>query len=205
MKRVAVVGLGNILVGDDAFGPYAIHELEARYDVGGVGVLDLGTPGLDLAPHLEGLDALIVLDTVSADASPGTIREYRKPELLARPAPAHREPAPPASPPAPRTRTLRMTVTAYCPCPKCCGKWSDGQTASGKSIYANGSRFVAADTRLLPFGTRIVVPGYAGGEAVPVLDRGGRIKGRRLDLFFLSHRQAKEWGTRELEITVYLD
>jgi len=100
---------------------------------------------------------------------------------------------------------MRMLVTAYCPCSRCCGKHSDGKTACGKSIRANGSMFVAADTRLLPFGTRLGVPGYYHGVPVPVYDRGGRIKGRRLDLFFLSHAQAKRWGARWLDVTVYLD
>jgi len=105
----------------------------------------------------------------------------------------------------PRTRTIRMLVTAYCPCRKCCGRWSDGRTACGKSIYSHGSRFVAADTRLLPFGTRVSVPGYYNGAPVPVLDRGRRIKGYRLDVFFLSHSQAKRWGKRWLDVTVYED
>jgi len=103
-----------------------------------------------------------------------------------------------------RTRTMRMLVTAYCPCPKCCGSQSDGITASGKSIYANGSRFVAADTRLLGFNTRLSIPGYYGGAPVSVLDRGGKIKGHRLDVFFLSHERAKRWGARWLNVTVYL-
>lgn len=93
MKKVAVVGLGNILVGDDAFGPYAVHQFNAHYDVGdGVQVLDLGTPGLDLASHLQGLDALIVVDTVSAEGPGGTLRLFRKDELLARPTPARTNP-----------------------------------------------------------------------------------------------------------------
>ncbi len=93
MSRVAVVGLGNILVGDDAFGPYVVRQFGARYDVGDeVRVLDLGTPGLDLAPHLDGLDALIVVDTVSADSPAGTLRTYRKQELLARPTPSRTNP-----------------------------------------------------------------------------------------------------------------
>ncbi len=102
-----------------------------------------------------------------------------------------------------RTRTMRMLVTAYCACPKCCGSQSDGITASGRSIYANGSRFVAADTRLLGFNTRLSIPGYYGGAPVSVLDRGGKIKGRRLDVFFLSHERAKRWGARWLNVTIY--
>jgi 3D (Asp-Asp-Asp) domain-containing protein len=109
----------------------------------------------------------------------------------------------PPAPPKPKTRTLRMLVTAYCPCSKCCGSHSDGITACGKSIYANRSRFVAADTRLLPFGKKLSIPGYYSGVPVPVYDRGGKIKGRRLDVFFHSHWRARKWGARWLNVTVY--
>jgi len=111
--------------------------------------------------------------------------------------------APPERTRARRATKIRMIVTAYCPCRRCCGRHSDGKTASGRSVYSNGAEFVAADTRLLPFGTRISIPGYAGGRSVPVLDRGGKIKGRRLDVFFLSHRRARKWGRRTLDVTVY--
>jgi len=107
-----------------------------------------------------------------------------------------------AAPRRPATRTMRMLVTAYCPCRICCGKFSDSVTASGKNIYANGSIFVAADTRLLKFGTMVSIPGYRGGRAVPVLDRGGKIKGHRIDVFYLSHRQAQKWGRRYLDVEV---
>ncbi|MEJ2504166.1 MAG: hydrogenase maturation protease [Gemmatimonadota bacterium] len=93
MTRVAVVGLGNVLVGDDAFGPYVVRQFDARYDAGpDVEVADLGTPGLDLAPHIEGRTALIVVDTVSADGAPGVVKRYRKDDLLARPAPPRTNP-----------------------------------------------------------------------------------------------------------------
>ena len=97
-----------------------------------------------------------------------------------------------------------MLVTGYCPCRHCCGRYSDGKTASGRSIHAYGSRFVAADTRILSFGTKVSVPGYQQGIPVPVLDRGGRIKGHRMDVFFLSHARASQWGARWLNVTVYL-
>src|SRR5688500_12547387 len=35
---------------------------------------------------------------------------------------------------APRTRVMRMEVTAYCPCTKCCGPKAQGITASGKHV-----------------------------------------------------------------------
>ncbi len=83
MKRITVVGLGNVLMGDDALGPYAVRVLEAGYEFpAGTQVLDLGTPGLDLQPYITGLDALILVDTVSSKGEPGEVRTYRKPDIL---------------------------------------------------------------------------------------------------------------------------
>jgi len=95
---------------------------------------------------------------------------------------------------------IRMRVTAYCPCPKCCGEYSDGVTACGHEIQP-GDTFVAADRRY-PFGTEMLIPGYSNGRAVKVLDRGGAIKGNRLDVFFATHQEALEWGVRGLDIKV---
>ena len=92
-----------------------------------------------------------------------------------------------------------VRVTAYCPCRICCGKWADGITASGQPVTANGGKFVAAP-RGVPFGTMVVVPGYSGGRAVPVLDRGGAIKGKRLDVFYPTHKEALRWGVRYLVV-----
>lgn len=99
-------------------------------------------------------------------------------------------------------REVRMRVTGYCPCRKCCGKFSDGITASGYKI-ARGDEFAAADRRH-SFGTMVIVPGYNNSEPVPVLDRGGAIRGNRLDVFFNSHREAKEWGVRYLSVKVQM-
>ena len=99
--------------------------------------------------------------------------------------------------------TLRMLVTGYCPCSICCGKHANGRTAAGYSVWTNGGKLVAADTNVLPFGSLIEVPGYASDAVVPVLDRGGKIKGKRLDLLFPTHRQARQWGRRWLDVVVY--
>jgi 3D (Asp-Asp-Asp) domain-containing protein len=95
---------------------------------------------------------------------------------------------------------IQMRVTAYCPCPKCCGKYSDGVTACGHEIQP-GDTFVAADGRY-PFGTEMLIPGYSNSQPVQVLDRGGAIKGNRLDVFFATHQEALEWGVKYLEVRV---
>jgi 3D (Asp-Asp-Asp) domain-containing protein len=100
-------------------------------------------------------------------------------------------------------RVVRMKVTAYCPCSKCCGRHSDGITACNHRIRP-GDVFVAADKRYR-FGTDMIIPGYNSGRPVDVKDRGRLIKGNRLDVFFASHRQAQKWGTKILDVRVRVD
>jgi 3D (Asp-Asp-Asp) domain-containing protein len=100
-------------------------------------------------------------------------------------------------------RRLAMRVTAYSPDERSCAPYADGITASGYSVWTNGMALVAADTDVLPFGTLITVPGYAGDAVVPVLDRGARIRGERLDVLYPTHEAARAWGVQELEVTVW--
>lgn len=82
-RRIAVLGLGNVLLGDDAVGPYAVRLLESRFSFPpGVSVEDVGTPGLDLHPYLAEADVLILIDTVRAEGRPGELRCYRREEVL---------------------------------------------------------------------------------------------------------------------------
>jgi 3D (Asp-Asp-Asp) domain-containing protein len=73
-----------------------------------------------------------------------------------------------------------------------------GQTASGTQAEIGT---IAADTTLYPFGTILYVPGYGYGR---VEDRGGAIKGNRLDVFFKKHRQAEQWGRATVNVHVWL-
>jgi 3D (Asp-Asp-Asp) domain-containing protein len=99
-------------------------------------------------------------------------------------------------------KVIWMEVTAYCGCPKCCGPHARGLTASGRSVAYNGGQFVAADKKLFKFGTQFQIPGYANGQPVEVIDRGGAIKGFHLDVFFPNHDQAKAWGRKWMAVTV---
>jgi 3D (Asp-Asp-Asp) domain-containing protein len=97
-------------------------------------------------------------------------------------------------------QTVQMRVTAYCPCEKCCGKYSDGITACGHKIRP-GDTFAAADKEY-PFGTEMIIAGYNNGQPIKVLDRGGAIAGNRLDVFFHSHEEALKWGVRYISVKV---
>jgi 3D (Asp-Asp-Asp) domain-containing protein len=100
-------------------------------------------------------------------------------------------------------RTMTMVVTAYSPDWRSCGDSADGITSSLHDVGTNAMKLVAADTRLLPLGSMISVPGYDDGKVVPVLDRGGAIKGHRLDVLYPTHEAARRWGVRTLKVTVW--
>jgi hydrogenase maturation protease len=69
-----VLGLGNVLLGDDGVGSASIALLLERYSVPrGVRVLDGGTLGLSLLPYLDEADAVILVDAIRADQPPGTL------------------------------------------------------------------------------------------------------------------------------------
>ena len=86
-------------------------------------------------------------------------------------------------------------ITAYCHCVKCCGK-SDGITASGEKAVEG---ITVAMDKSMPFGTKIYIDGV--GERI-VQDRGGAIKGNRIDLYFDSHQEALNFGRQTKEVTI---
>jgi 3D (Asp-Asp-Asp) domain-containing protein len=101
-----------------------------------------------------------------------------------------------------KMQIIMMEVTAYCPCKKCCGASASGLTASGRNVRYNGGRFVAADNRF-KFGSRLLIPGYSTDKPVEVIDRGGAIKGDKLDVFFPTHQEAITWGRKLIPVTVF--
>lgn len=85
-RRIAVFGIGNVLIGDDAAGPSVIRHLEANYEIPpSVFVEDVGTPSLDLAARMGGFDAVIFVDAVSAKGEPGELRQYDRAQIVKNP------------------------------------------------------------------------------------------------------------------------
>jgi hydrogenase maturation protease len=82
MDRVLVAGIGNVLMGDDAIGPFCIRRLQAKYQFpAGVNVVDLGAPGLDLTVHVAGAEFLVFVDCLRS-GRPGEVRVFLKHEIL---------------------------------------------------------------------------------------------------------------------------
>lgn len=70
---ILVLGLGNVLCGDDGVGVIAVHRLLERYELPAhVVALDGGTLGLALLPLIGRADRVILVDAVGADDPPGT-------------------------------------------------------------------------------------------------------------------------------------
>ena len=91
--------------------------------------------------------------------------------------------------------TETYTITAYCPCVKCCGK-TDGITATGTK--ATEGRTIAVDPDKIPYGTEVIID----GQIYIAEDCGGAIKGNKIDIYFESHEEALEWGRQEKEVTI---
>jgi hydrogenase maturation protease len=81
--RTAIIGIGNVLTGDDGVGPYVVRVLQARYAFPeGVSCEDLGTPGYELTTFFADAEAVVLVDSVRAKGQPGEIRVFDKAEIL---------------------------------------------------------------------------------------------------------------------------
>ena len=81
--NVRIIGLGNVLMSDDGFGPYAARVLDAYYEFpDNVRIVDAGQPGIDLVPYLANADVVILIDTVRATGTPGDLHAYPLSEIL---------------------------------------------------------------------------------------------------------------------------
>ena len=77
-KSILVLGVGNLVMGDDGVGVMVAQKLQQSYRFSGnVEIMDGGTLGLDLLPKLENITHLILIDAVETGKKVGTcIRLY---------------------------------------------------------------------------------------------------------------------------------
>ena len=72
--RILIAGIGNIFLGDDAFGVEVARRLVRRRLPDGVRVVDFGIRGLDLTyALLDGYEAVILVDAAPRGGPPGTL------------------------------------------------------------------------------------------------------------------------------------
>lgn len=211
LTQVAGFSLLSLLVATSAALTKDIHTRSRAADqhlqpLAAIHIQHINTPATQPTPETH----LSTPPAEPASVEPVSLETTAEPATsTAQPEPA--EPAEQWSPdtrwfngrPVRPARTIRMLVTAYSPDHRSCAPFDDGLTASLHSVWTNNMRLVAADSRVLPLGSIITVPGYANEQIVPVLDRGGAIKGNRLDVLYPTHNRALRWGKKWLDITVW--
>lgn len=75
-KRVLILGVGNVLLGDEGFGVHAMRYLAERYHwPDSVRLIDGATLGLMLMGELMDCDVAVILDIATAGNPPGTFYE----------------------------------------------------------------------------------------------------------------------------------
>lgn len=90
---------------------------------------------------------------------------------------------------------LSVIATGYTSNVICCGK-DDGVTASGK-IASWGT--IAMDKKY-KFGTKVFIPMFQ--KTFTVLDRGGAIKGNRIDIWFPTYEEALQFGVKRIQVYI---
>lgn len=87
-------------------------------------------------------------------------------------------------------------------CVGCTGRTASGYNTAGRTTY-NGMTVLAADTSVLPLRTKVRVVNPDGSSYVGiVLDRGGAIKGRKLDVLVSSEAESARHGRHQTQVYV---
>lgn len=85
------------------------------------------------------------------------------------------------------------TITAYCPCAECCGRWADGLTATGLPA---GPGIVAVDPEVIPLGSTVIID----GQRYLAADTG--VEGLHVDVCMTEHEDTEAFGVQRLEVWV---
>lgn len=80
---IRVIGIGSVLMSDDGLGPALVERLRNGWQFPStVELVDAGTPGPELLYLLQDVGAVLIVDAVRGAGPPGTMRRYRRDELL---------------------------------------------------------------------------------------------------------------------------
>lgn len=95
------------------------------------------------------------------------------------------------------------TITAYCPCVKCCGEYSNTNYAIGSSGKKLVSNYSVAAPKHLPYGTLLIID----GNIYEVEDRPAdwiveKYDGRIIDIYFDTHEAAEAFGKQSHTVSI---
>jgi len=83
MKKIGVVGIGNVLFKDEGIGVFIVKYLEENYKFEPeIDLIDAGTLGFRLMEYFEDYDHIILVDTISIKDTPGSVYKLSADELI---------------------------------------------------------------------------------------------------------------------------
>ena len=74
--QILVLGVGNLLLGDEGVGIHALRALAKCQLPPHVDLLDGGTPGFDLLHLIQGYEKALIIDAVDAGQEPGAVLRF---------------------------------------------------------------------------------------------------------------------------------
>ncbi len=80
-NRLAVIGIGNILLGDEGAGLHTIEKLRDRKFSREVDLIEAGTPGMNLLHQFEERDTIIFVDSGNCGLKTGEFSKFRPDEV----------------------------------------------------------------------------------------------------------------------------
>lgn len=81
--KIIILGIGNILLGDEGIGVHVVSFLRSRKLPSNVEVIDGGTATFNLLPRISGVSKLIVVDAVEGKGKPGSIYRFTPDDIKA--------------------------------------------------------------------------------------------------------------------------
>ncbi len=101
-------------------------------------------------------------------------------------------------------KTVKARVTAYEPSKRCCGRFADGRTSTGRNAWKMDG--CAAYPGAVPYGSLVHIPGVGFrkvDDTGPAMKRSWA-KGRyHIDVRMKYYYQARRWGSKTMDVKLY--
>ena len=75
MSRTLVLGIGNVLMGDEGIGVHLVQHIKKYFELTDVEIIDGGTGGFHLLDYFLTYDTVVILDAIMDGKDPGTMLE----------------------------------------------------------------------------------------------------------------------------------